>query len=143
MTTTTAAQQPQAVPDIWIIRVGLMTALVLVAMTVLGAWLVAVARWKAATEVDMSEDGNFEAVIHQPATNPISLQNSIGSPLWNKRANGKGHTTTSQPANQSPKSSARGKFAILGDDDDDDEHKNDSSSSPNDAHDGRSNGSKP
>jgi hypothetical protein len=128
---TQTMQQSQPVPDIWIIRVGLMTALVLFSMTLILGWLVLIARWK--NNAEYHEDNSFENVVQQSSVNPIALHTITDSVRWKgagKNNNVKSPPNTTMktsssssvtPSNKVLNTSTRGKFAILGEDDEDED----------------------
>ncbi len=97
----------------WMIKIGIATLVAMISMTVLGAWLVYVARLKNPPKV--SEDDNLDGVSN-PAS-PVAIHSTTQSVLW--------RITRTQPQQSSLKKMkaqdrSRGKFEIIGDDDDSD-----------------------
>ena len=102
-------------PDDWIVRVGLVSAGVLLSITLLAYWLIYISRIKS-DEEDEFENDNLDGI--QTAVSPIAIHTSTHSALWKKAAH---NNVSPQKKSASVDTKERGRFEILGEDDSDEE----------------------
>ena len=122
------------VPDIWVVRVGLMSGLVLVSMTLIAYWLVIISRVKSNVAGEGTTEDNLDGI--QNPSSPIAIHSTVESALWKsvqkaRTPKGLSNTThqsavtlTGKSKRSDPKNlniATRGKFAIIGEDDSDED----------------------